>query len=113
MFFFSGYQEDLYSILKQIEQSKRELLWFLIRKGGELPLKEVGKEYEELPFDDMGLQDYLQELVCNENSGEKIYEFVSNEYDEMVAEDKGKWKNRLEFIDAIGNTNIIFEEEDE
>ncbi|MBV4440443.1 hypothetical protein [Clostridium tyrobutyricum] len=111
--FFSGYQEDLYSILKQIEQSKRELLWFLIRKGGELPLKEVGKEYEELPFDDMRLQDYLQELVCNENSGEKIYEFVSDEYDEMVAEDKEKWKKRLEFIEVIGNTNIIFGEEDE
>ncbi|MBR9649490.1 hypothetical protein [Clostridium tyrobutyricum] len=78
-----------------------------------MPLKEVGKEYEELPFDDMRLQDYLQELVCNENSGEKIYEFVSDEYDEMVAEDKEKWKKRLEFIEVIGNTNIIFGEEDE
>lgn len=111
--FLSYYQEDLYSILKHIEQSKRELLWFLIRKGDELGLKEVGKEYEELPFDDMGLQDYLYELVCNENSGEKIYEFVSDEYDEMVAENKEKWKKRIEFVDLIGNTNIIWEDDDE
>lgn len=41
--FFSWYQEDLYSILKQIEQSKRELLWLLIKKGDKLPLKEVGR----------------------------------------------------------------------
>ncbi|MDK0866840.1 hypothetical protein P5F37_09965 [Clostridium perfringens] len=110
--FFKSYQEDLYLILKQIEKSKRELLWFLIRKGGELGIKEVGKEYEELPFDDMGLQDYLHELVCNENSGEKIYEFVSAEYDEMVAEDKEKWKKRMEFVEVIGNTNVIWVEED-
>ena len=30
-----------------------------------------------------------------------IYEFVSNEYDEMIAEDKEKWKKRLEFIKFI------------
>lgn len=111
--FSSYYEEDLYSILKQIEKSKRELLWFLIRKGSELPLKELGNEFEELPFDDMGLQDYLYELVCNENSGEKIHEFVSAEYDEMVAEDKGKWKKRLEFIEMIGGESIILWEEDE
>lgn len=106
--FFDYYQEDLYCILKQIEHSKRELLWFLIRKGSELPLNEIGKEFEELQFDNMELEDYLYELVCNENSGEKIYEFVSNEYDEIVSEDKEKWKNRLEFIDLIGNRNIIY-----
>ena len=111
--FNSYYQEDLYSILKQIEQSKRELLWFLIRKGYEFPLKEIGNEYEELPFDDIGLGDYLCELVCNKNSGKRIYEFVSEQYDEMVAEDKEKWKKRLGFVEMIGNTNIIFWGEDE
>lgn len=111
--FNSYYQEDLYSILKQIEQSKRELLWFLIRKGYEFPLKEIGNEYEELPFDDIGLGDYLCELVCNKNSGKRIYEFVSEQYDEMVAEDKEKWKKRLGFVEMIGNTNIIFGGEDE
>lgn len=111
--FNSYYKEDLYSILKEIEQSKRELLWFLIRKGDELPLKEIGNGYEELPFDDMGLEEYLYELVCNENSGEKIYQFVYDQYNEMVVEDKEKWKERLEFIEIIGNRNIIFFEEDE
>lgn len=111
--FSSYYQEDLYLILKQIEQSKRELLWYLIKKGEELLLKKIGEEYEEIPFDDMGLEECLHELVCNENSGEKIYEFVSEQYDEMVADDKEKWKKRLEFIGIIGNRNIIFEEDEE
>lgn len=37
---------------------------------------------------------------------------MSNEYDEQVAEDKDKWKERLEFIEIIGNTNVCFEEDD-
>lgn len=110
--FNSYYQENLYSILKEIENSKRELLWFLIKKSDEFALKEIGKEYEELPFYDIGLENYLHELVCNENSGAKIHDFVSEIYDEMIAEDKGKWKERLEFIDIIGNRNIVFGEDD-
>lgn len=99
--FLEGYSEDLYSILEKIELSKKELLWFLIKKGGELPLKEFGEEYRELPFEDVELQSYLYELIANENSGEMIYEFVSHEYDEMIAEDKEKWKKRLKFIKLI------------
>ena len=99
--FLEGYQEDLYSVLEEIELSKKELLWFLIKKGGKLQLKEFGKEYKELSFEEVELQNYLHELISNKNSGEMIYEFVSNEYDEMIAEDKEKWKKRLEFIKFI------------
>ena len=112
-FVFFHYEEDLYSLLKQIEQSKRELLWFLIKKGDELPLKEYGEEFKELSFDFLRLEDYLNELVCNENSGKPIYDFISYEYDEMIAEDKEKWKKRIDFIGYIGNKNVIWYEEDE
>lgn len=111
--FSSYYEEDLYSLLKQVEQSKRELLWFLIRKGGQLPLKEVGKEFKELPFEDIGLQECLNELVCNENSGKEIYDFISAEYDEIITKDKAKWKSRINFIDVIGDRNVIWDEDEE
>jgi hypothetical protein len=111
--FFNHCKDDLYMLLKNIEQSKRELLWFLIRKGGELPLKDAGKEFEELPFDDMELQDYMHELVCNENSGGNIYDFVSSAYDEMADQDREKWKDRMYFVGMIGNRYVIFGGEDE
>ncbi len=109
----SYYSEDLYALLKQIEQSKRELLWYLIKKSPESPLVEYGEKFQELPFQDWGEKEFLHELVCNENSGENIYNFVSNEYDEMVAEDKEKWKRRLEFIEIIGNKKVWVTEDDE
>lgn len=77
-----------------------------------MTITQVGENIEALPFDYMNLQMVLEELICNKNSGEIIYNFVSNEYDEQVAEDKDKWKERLEFIEIIGNTNVCFEEDD-
>lgn len=108
-FALSGYyRDDLYGILKEIENCKRELLWYLIKKGKDLKISEIGEEIDALPFDDMGLDSFIEELIYNRDSGSLIYDFVSEEYDEMVAEDKEKWKKRLEFIDIIGNTNYCF-----
>lgn len=105
------YRDDLYEILKEIENSKRELLWYILNMGKDINFSEFGEKIEALPFDDMGYQKFLEELVCNINSGSSIYNFVSSEYDEMVAEDKEKWKERLKFIELIGNSNIYLEEE--
>ena len=58
----------------------------------------------------MNVQMFLEELICNTNSGRLIYNFVSNEYDEQVDEDK--WKERFEFIEVIGNTNVYLEEDE-
>lgn len=106
------YKDDLYGILKEIENSKRELLWYILKKGKDLTITQAGENIEALPFDYMNVQMVLEELICNKNSGEIIYDFVSNEYDEQVAEDKDKWKERLEFIEIIGNANVCFEEDD-
>lgn len=111
--FLEYYKEDLYSILKDIELSKKELIWFLIRKNKNFAIKEIDKEFKELPFDDMGLKLYLNELLCNENSGESIYDFVFNEYSEMIeegnTEDIENLEKRKEFIKYIGeiSDNLI------
>lgn len=105
------YKDDLYEILKEIENSKRELLWYALKKGKDLAITQLGEEIEALPFDDMGVQMFLEELICNTNSASLIYDFVSNEYDEQVAENKEKWKERLKFIELIGNANVYLEDE--
>lgn len=106
------YKDDLYEILKEIENSKRELLWYVLKKGKNFSITQAGEKIESLPFDYMDMQMFLKELICNTNSGELIYNFVSNEYDEQVAEDKDKWKERLKFIEIIGNTNVYLEEDE-
>lgn len=107
------YNDDLYGILKEIENSKRELLWYALKKGNDMGITEVGKEIEMLPFEIMrGIQDFFEELICNMNSGRLIHDFVSAEYDEQVTEDKEKWKERLKFIEVIGNKNIHFEHDE-
>lgn len=106
------YKDDLYEILKEIENSKRELLWFILKKGKDWAITQAGENIEALPFDYMNVQMFLEELICNINAGEIIYDFVSNEYDEQVIEDKDKWKERLKFMEIIGNSNVCFEVDD-
>lgn len=106
------HQDDLYGLLKDIENSKRELLWYALTRGKELGITEAGQGIEALPFEEAGLQGVFEELVCNKNSGGSIYDFVSAEYDELVREDKKSWKERLEFISLIGNPHVYFDEDD-
>lgn len=106
------YKDDLYELLKEIENSKKELLWYALTRGKELGITEAGQGIEALPFEDAGLQDVFEELICNRNSGGSIYDFVSSQYDELVREDKKSWKERLEFISLIGNPHVYFDEED-
>lgn len=106
------YKDDLYEILKEIENSKRELLWYALKNGKNMEITEIGKEIEVLPFDNMWEQKFFEELICNMNSGSLIYNFVSDEYDEQVSEDKEKWKERIDFIEVIGNTNVYFAEDE-
>lgn len=88
------------------------MLWYVLKKGKDFAITQAGEKIESLPFDYMNVQMFLEELICNTNSGSLIYNFVSNEYDEQVAEDKDKWKERLEFIEVIGNTNVYLEEDE-
>ncbi|MBD5101533.1 MAG: hypothetical protein HDT27_02335 [Subdoligranulum sp.] len=104
------YRDDLYCILKEIENSKRELLWYVLKKGKDMAITEAGKKIEVLPFDDMEEQIFLEELICNMNSGSLIYDFVSDEYDKQIDEDKKGWKERLEFMELIGNANVYLED---
>lgn len=107
------YKDDLYGLLKDIENSKRELLWYALTQGKELGITTAGQKIEALPFENAGLQQVFEELICNRNSGGSIYDFVSSQYDEQVSVDKEKWKERLEFISMIGNLYVYCDEGEE
>lgn len=108
----SYYGEDLYETLKRVEKSKKELLWFLMRDGNKLSATKAGNEIMPLPFEECYVADYVASLITNKDSCSMLYDFISESYDELVAQDKSKWKERNEAIDAlVGNPNVIFDEE--
>lgn len=110
----SYYGDDLYDLLKRIEQSKKELLWYLIQEGSKLPAAKFSDELSALPFEQCDIPEFLNELITDKNSNSMLYDFVSDAYDELVEDDKVKWKERVEAIDAlVGNTNVYFEEFDD
>lgn len=86
---------DLYEVLKKIEISKKELIWYLLNMKMKIP---KNKDIEVLPFDTCDIEDYIKELIFNKITYESVYEFVSEIYDEKFEEDKEKWKKRLEFF---------------
>jgi hypothetical protein len=51
-------------------------------------------------------------LIINKNACCLLYDFVSQEYDELVKEDKEQWKERIDAIDVlVGTPNVIFDED--
>jgi hypothetical protein len=107
------YGEDIYETLKRVERSKRELIWYLMNRGKELSSVEFGKDICPLPFDCLDIDECIQSLVTNENSCLSLHDFVDEEYDKMVNEDKQKWHDHIEAIDAlVGNPNVNFDEFD-
>lgn len=110
----SYYGDDLYDLLKRIELSKKELLWYLIQKGSKLPAAKFANELSALPFEQCDIPEFLNDLITDKDSSGMLYDFVSDAYDELVEEDKAKWKERVKAIDAlVGNTDVYFEEFDD
>jgi hypothetical protein len=84
---------DLYEILKEIEISKKELIWYLLNI--DVP---KNKNINILPFESSDEEYYIKELIYNKNACEGIYSFVSEIYNQLIDEDKKKWKKRLDFF---------------
>lgn len=110
----SYYGDDLYALLKRIELSKKELIWYLIKEGSKLPVVRFSDGLPALPFEQCDISTFLNDLIVDENSNSMLYDFVSDAYDTLVAKDKAEWKNRIEAIDVlVGNTDVHFEELDD
>lgn len=55
----SYYGDDLYALLKKIERSKKELIWYLIQEGGKLPFVKFLNEFSPLPFEQCDISAFL------------------------------------------------------
>lgn len=101
---YESCDEDLYEILKQIEQAKKEFLWYIIKNGSQFQITKMLDEIEPLSFDYGDVHAYMSDIITNENSCYMLHDFVDTAYDELVAENKTKWKERLNTIKyVIGN----------
>lgn len=109
----SYYGDDLYELLMRIKQSKKELIWYLIKEGSKLPAVECFKDLSALPFEQCNLSGYLSDLISNKDSCGMLYDFVSYEYDKLVEKDKAEWKKRIEAIDMLIGNNEYVEEFDD
>lgn len=110
----SYYGEDLYSTLERIKLSKKELLWYLIDKGKDHPSAQFVKDYPTLSFEECNIASYVKDFLCCGHSNYDLFDFINNEYDELASENKVKWKERTEAIDAlVGNTDVYFDFDEE
>ena len=99
---------DLYETLKRIERSKKEFIWYLIRCGKEHLSSKMIENIEQLPFESCYIPDLIQSLITNKNSCSSLHDIVSDEYEEMIENNKPKWLERIETIDyVIGNPYLI------
>lgn len=94
----------MYETLKRIELSKKEMLWYLMVNGCRHLDSQITSVFPTLPFDECEINYYIHDLITNGWSCNILYEFVSDQYDEMIEENKEEWKERIETIgNIIGN----------
>ena len=107
------YGDNLYKTLLEIKQSKKELLWYLMKEGSDLPETKLGNDVATLPFELCDISSYIYDMVTTPVSCNLLHDFVSFSYDELVKENKSQWKEHVEAIDAlVGNPNLVLDDED-
>lgn len=66
-----------------------------------------------LPFDKSDLQEYINQIIYNNDGCGQLYDFVSEEYSQLINDNKVEWKNRIEAIDLLIGNNLYFDDEDD
>lgn len=95
--------KNLYEELKRKQHGKKEVFYWLIKKAKEYPKYKFAEE-KELKFDEELVERHLAEIILNPEDGQDYFDEVDMLYDELYAEDKTKWKSRLELIEYIIDT---------
>jgi hypothetical protein len=104
---------DLWNTLQQLKTAKRELLWYLINKGGDLPFAQYMKEFSPLDLDSADINEMTEDLISTGRSSMLLSDAVDSEYDELCASDKLRWRERVNTINClIANTSTILYDEE-
>lgn len=98
---YSEENVDLFQKFKNVETAKRELLWYLMSEGISPKLKKHIENYKPLEFKECYNQKELMGFLIDNRYIHFLFDFVSEEYNELVAENKDSWKQRLEIVDFI------------
>ena len=93
-------ESNLYVELRQIQQAKKELLFWLMKKGSKYP-KYRSIKNKALNLDKEDIETYLHELIYNSENCCELGSIVSELYDELCSKDKEKWKKREKLIDYL------------
>lgn len=91
---------NLYEKFRQIRQSKKELLYWLIKNPKKFSKRDLAKA-EPLNFDPQAVDGYLEELVCFPEYCKSLYDEVDCLYDELCSENKEEWKKRKELVNFV------------
>ena len=107
--YYSQEPKNLYHEYLNRQLEKKELLYWLIKNGKDYPhLKFFGTE--ALEFDPQMIDEYMSDLINNPESCESIHGEIDALYDDMCLNNKEKWKQHKEEVDAlIANPNILYE----
>lgn len=90
--------KNLYREFERRQKAKKEVLYWLMKKAALYPKYSIA-EVDTLDFDTDSIEHYLWELISNSEDSQDYYDEVDCLYDELCAQDKAKWKERLEFLD--------------
>ena len=99
--FYNDERESLYKRYKQIAQSKKELLYYLMINGRELLSEAIIKNLPALGFDTADIPAFIMTLVSDCDAISDLYDYVDYAYDEFAGINKEEWKERFEAIDNI------------
>lgn len=115
--FYDSYQENLYKSLLQLENAKKEILWYLICNGDNIRKKYSQVDIPPLSFSGSGANGFVSELVKGNLCKTDIISHIDEEYNELRTNGKEVIKARLDFLEYLFsddciNDHFLFDEDD-
>ena len=91
---------NLYEELLREKRAKRELIYWIIKKGNSM---RIYKDMDILPLnlDENMIDEYLSDIINNTDYIPNLSDYVSELYDEMCSSQSEKLKDRINQIDTL------------
>ena len=105
--FWDSYQENLYKSLLELENAKKEILWYLICNGNKIREKYPETNILPLSFDGPGINGFIADMVKGNLCEADIISYIGEEYDELCSQGKDTFKLRLDFLDYLFGDDFI------
>lgn len=106
------YGDNLYSILKKLDNAKREVILYLLKHSDDLSIIKYLSDYDSLDFDSADINEYLSGIISNKGSSVFLLDCVEQFYEDLKNEGENI-KERKEALNYLigGRTPIELIEE--